>query len=173
MARWKLMTSHYLNLVIPAEWEFSAVQGGKSVRRRFPVPTYLDIRDPGQWTTSFSNGKPTAFGGNNDDAEGEIIVCHKGRGEPSDIAFVGDPTPDMMPIDDEAKAISDSFEAHWSYKPDTAEMSFSQSLVDTLESVLSKTPEPAKTATDPALLEVLASLAKGQAAIAEALSVRR
>ena len=129
MARWKLMTSHYLNTVIPTEWEYQETdrKTGRPKRTRFHVPALLDPNDPGCWTNKW---------GNKDNEEGECIVCHAGKGESGDIEFLGDPTPDMQPVDDEAREISASFEEHWKYKPDSAEQSYSQSLVDQFRSDL-------------------------------------
>jgi len=122
MARWKLMCSHYLN-VPGEEWEYQETDRntGRPIRRKFPVPRLLDIGDPSCWTNSW---------GNKDNADGEVIVCHEGKGESRDIVFYGDPTPDMVPVDDEAKEISASFEARWKVKPEGMAGDFSQSLVD-------------------------------------------
>ena len=47
MARWKLMTPHYLN-VEGETWEYTENdrQTGRPKRVQFPVPRLLDIRDP-------------------------------------------------------------------------------------------------------------------------------
>jgi hypothetical protein len=122
MARWKLMTSHYLN--VPNEiWEYAETDRttGKPIRRQFQVPKLLDVNDPHCWTNQW---------GNRDNAEGEIIVCHEGKGESRDQVFVGDPTPDMIPLDDEAKAISGAFETIWKIKPERVAGEYSQSLVE-------------------------------------------
>ena len=122
MARWKLINSHYLN--VPGEkWEYKELDRntGRERRIQIDVPRLLDPNDPGCWTNRW---------GNKDNADGEIVVCHAGKGDSHDIIFIGDPTPDMIPVDDEAKEISNSFAEHWRYKPDNADISFSQSLVD-------------------------------------------
>ena len=126
MARWKLACPHYLN-VQGVEWEYNETKNGKVNRKRFNVPRFLNTADPGDWTTKW---------GSKDDEEGEIIVCLEGKGERSDIAYIGDPTPDMIPVDDEARAISKTFEGRWAYKPETAEVDFSQSLVDKFEEAM-------------------------------------
>jgi hypothetical protein len=46
----------------------------------------------------------------NNVVDGKIIVCHAGKGEPRDIIFEGSPTPGMLPLDDEARAISGQFD---------------------------------------------------------------
>lgn len=124
MARWKLMTAHYLNTVLPNEWEYNETSRttGRPVRHKFAVPRLLDPADPGDWTSKW---------GNRDNSEGEIIVCLPGKGETNDIEFLGDPTPDMVPLDDEAREVSASFEDRWRYKPDTdTPGNYSQSIVD-------------------------------------------
>lgn len=122
MARWKLMTNHYLN--VPGnEWEYTENDRttGRPVRRKFPVPRLLSITDPQDWTNTW---------GNKDNADGEVVVCYEGKGEPRDIIFVGEPTPDMQPVDEEAAVISASFANKWATKPDFNPGEFSQSLVD-------------------------------------------
>jgi hypothetical protein len=82
--------------------------------------------------------------GPSNDLEGEIIVCIPGRGEHSDIEFIGDPTPEMIPVDDEAKAISARFEKHWGYKPDAEPGMYTQSLITDLQNkIIDKQSAPA------------------------------
>jgi hypothetical protein len=134
MARWKLMASHYLNVVEKIEWECKEVDRttGRERRKQITVPLHLDILDPSCWTNRWGNR--TAF----DPGEGEIVVCQPGTGQPTDMEFHGDPTPDMMPLDDEAKEISASFEHLWRYKPEGTETSFSQSLIDNFQAQMSE-----------------------------------
>ena len=122
MARWKLATSHYLNTP-GEEWEYTENDRttGRPRRTKFPVPRYLDIRDPMCWTNKW---------GNRDNEDGEIIVCWEGKGDASDIIFTGDPTPDMIPVDDEAKEISATFAARWDRRPEDVAGDYSQSLID-------------------------------------------
>lgn len=122
MARWKLMVAHYLN-VEGEEWEYTENdrKTGRPKRYKFPVPRHLDPRDPSCWTNAW---------GPKDNEEGEILVCYKGKGEASDIVFIGDPTPDMLPVDDEAREISASFEHKWKAKPEAMAGDYSQSLID-------------------------------------------
>lgn len=124
MARWKLMTAHYLHTVALNEWEYQETDRntGRPVRRKFIIPRLLNPLDPNDWTSRW---------GNRDNSEGEIIVCLPSKGESSDHEFLGDPTPDMIPMDDEAREISATFEDKWRYKPDTdTPGNFSQSIVD-------------------------------------------
>src|SRR5215831_19089147 len=97
MARWKLMAGHYIN-VPGTEWEHKETsrETGRQVRKVYAVPRHLDPKAPEDW-----NNWPM---GRHDD--GEIIVCHVGKGQPRDIEFTGPPTQDMEPLDDEARAIS-------------------------------------------------------------------
>jgi len=154
MARWKLMTSHYLNCR-DTEWEYKEVDRntGREKRKSIPVPRYLDISDSSDWTNSW---------GNKDNATGEIIVCHEGKGEPRDITFYGDPTPDMQPADDEAKAISASFADAWRYKPDTAEVGYSQSLIDRFEAEKAEVESKPQQIEIPGLGDLVAAMAASQ-----------
>ena len=144
MARWKLMTAHYLN-VAGTKWEYQEVSRvtGKQIRMQLPVPMYLDPRDPADYTHKWGRGE---------EGEGEIIVSRGPSSDPKDIIFVGDPTPDMVPLDDEAKAISATFTERWRYKPEGAPGSYSQSLVDQFQSAM------ADTSTKPAKVEGLDEL---------------
>lgn len=122
MARWKLMNAHYLN-VPGEEWEYmeNDRRTGRPQRTKFPVPRLLDPKDPTCWTNRW---------GSKDNEEGEIIVCADGKGDAHDITFYGDPTPDMVPVDDEAKAISAQFEMRWNSRPEDSAGDYSQSLID-------------------------------------------
>jgi len=122
MARWKLLTSHYLNTP-GEEWEYTENDRntGRPRRIKFPVPRLLDINDPSCWTNKW---------GGQGNEEGEVIVCYKDKGDSHDIIFTGDPTPDMVPIDDEAKVISAGFADIWRYKPESIGVDHSQSLID-------------------------------------------
>lgn len=122
MARWKLMVPHYLN-VRDEKWEYKEIDQttGREKRMQINVPRHLDPTDPQCWTSRW---------GNRDNQQGEIIVCHEGKGEPSDVVFFGDPTPDMMPMDDEARELTASFEKVWAYKPETDAVNYSQSMID-------------------------------------------
>lgn len=131
MARWKLLIPHYIN-VPGTEWEYQEVdrQTGRQKRKQFPVPMFLDPNDPQACNYSW---------GNRDNQEGEIVVCWEGRGESRDIVFVGNPTPDMVPVDDEAREISAGFEQIWKHKPDVDIGTFSQSLVDKFQIQMAET----------------------------------
>lgn len=120
--RWKLAAPHYLNTE-GVTWLYTEMdrKTGKQKRVEFPVPLYLNPHDAGDWNYTY---------GTADDAEGQIIVCHKGKGDGRDIVFIGDPTPDMVPLDDEARELSATFADRWRYKPEGTEGQYSQSLID-------------------------------------------
>ncbi len=112
MARWKLTAKHYLN-VPGTEWEYSQNNRttGKPMKVRFPVPTLLDPEDPNDWN----------YRANQD--EGEVIVAlAPDSAFPRDLIFLGAPTPDMFPLDDEAKSISAKFSKQWSGQLSTGEV---------------------------------------------------
>lgn len=166
MARWKLMTAHYLNTP-GEEWEYQETdrKTGRPKRTKFAVPRYLDPRDPTCWTERW---------GNKDNEEGEIIVCWEGQGNAHDIVFVGDPTPDMVPVDDEAREISATFEARWNFQPENADTDFSQSLVDKFQSELAEIQ--AKPVEVPGLAELttaIGEMAKTNQKLLEASVERR
>lgn len=146
MARWKLATPHYLNIE-GNKWEYQEVSRttGKTIRVQMPVPTFLDPRDPADYNYKWGRGG---------EDEGEIIVAQVGKAhEANDIIFTGDPTPDMIPLDDEAKTISASFEQQWKYKPETEYPgNYSQSLVDKFQI------DMAEAVTKPAKVEGLDTL---------------
>lgn len=100
MARWRLNTAHYL-WVPGTEWEYTEVSRdtGRQARTRFKVCLLLNPNDPADWKQR---------------NQGEITVCHEGKGnDRQDYPFIGDPTPDMEPLDDEAQAITDSLAKSW------------------------------------------------------------
>src|SRR5262245_52055330 len=96
MARWRLTQPQY-PAVAGTEWEYkkSDRETGRQTRKVYEVPLYLDPKDAADW---------------NYRSDESIIVTNKF--DPAfrrDIVFVGPPTPDMEPIDDEAKAISQKY----------------------------------------------------------------
>ena len=162
MARWKLATSHYLNTVKPAKWRYSELDqtSGETIEKEFHVPRMLDINDPRHWTNKW---------GNRDNPVGEIIVCQPGKGSPGDIEFLGDPTPDMLPQDEEAEAISATFADHWAWKPDAGEIPHSQSIVERMDT----TPQPVQIEGMAELVVMMAASQKTTADLVESLVRRR
>jgi hypothetical protein len=118
MARWRLLNAHYL--VVPGtEWEYKETDRntGKQARKVFQVPAFLDPKDPAD-----------------QNYPGDIIVCHEGTGHPKDIVFVGEPTPDMEPLDDEAQALTDSLKEKWVHPIESLSgVGYSQSILNDLE----------------------------------------
>lgn len=105
MARWRLINAHYLNTVEGVEWEYKETDRstGKMGRKIFNVPLYMDPRDPAD------HNYP-----------GEIIVATKSdKAFPKDIVIIGEPTPDMEAIDEEAEAISASLQDKWTHPIDS------------------------------------------------------
>lgn len=166
MARWKLMTPHYLK--VPGEkWEYTENDRttGRPKRIQFEVPRLLDPRDSSNWTRRW---------GRADNEDGEIVVCHKGKGEESDIEFIGDPSPDMVPVDDEAKEISAKFEKRWDAKPENMAGDFSQSLVDRFQNemaeIKAKPPEIPGMAD---LISAMKSMAESNQKVLETVTATR
>lgn len=88
MARWLLTQPHYIFTTELIEWEKIETDPitQRQNRKRYRVPLYIDL---------------------------DKTVC-QGGGMPGDVEFEGEPTPDMMPLDDEAKEISAGFSEKWS-----------------------------------------------------------
>lgn len=101
MARWRLTAPHYLN-VPGTEWEQRELNTttGKQARKVYAVPLHLDPSNPSDQTPPGS---------------GDIFVCHEGKGQGRDIVFIGPPTPDMEPLDDEARAITAEWAKKWNH----------------------------------------------------------
>lgn len=161
MARWKLATAHYL-MVEGTEWEYveNDRTTGRPIRKKFKVPRYLSPHDPADWTNSW---------GQKDAADGEVIVCREGKGQPRDIVFHSDPTPDMVPLDDEAKEESALWEGRWAYKPDDPNAAgFNQSLVDKF--MVELAPKPVEVSGLDALVAAMAAQTK---AMTELMSAGR
>lgn len=170
MARWKLDEAHYLFGYPPdledtvVEWEYKETDriNGRERRKRFKVPFYF---------------------------EAETIVCLEGKGQPTDSIFEGPPTPAMVPLDDEAKAISAQHSKSWIHPIESLPgQGFSASLLSGLERQLnelsSKMPAPSAAIADGVSKEefellkeqfaqLMAQNAELQAIKAEATPVRR
>ena len=124
MARWLLKQPHYIN-VPGTEWEYNEVDrtSGKQVRMRYAVPLYLDPNNPGD--RNYPEG---------------IIVAREGTKFPKDIVFLGEPTPDMEPLDEEAEAISATCSSKWIHPIESlsAEGGYGASLVTAFEQQIAK-----------------------------------
>lgn len=124
MARWRLQAAHYL--ACPGtEWEYKETDqaSGRQARKIYSVPRYLNPNDVGE--CNYPRGIE-------DYEEPCIVVCYEGKGKPKDIVFMGEPTPDMAPLDDEAIAISDSLRHKWKHPMENDQI-YSQSLLSSLE----------------------------------------
>lgn len=120
MARWKLMEAHYL-AVPGTEWEYKETnrETGRQARKVYEVPLYLDPKDPADWT---------------DRSEEAIIVTNKyDPAHARDLVFVGPPTPNMEPLDDEAQAISDKESSKWIHPIESLNMTYSESRLSEFE----------------------------------------
>jgi hypothetical protein len=103
------MQPHYLNVLCLAdgtegEWvkEETNRTTGRMSRHTYKVPVLLDTNNSQDFN----------------DPDG-IIVCLEGKGGPNDIAFFGNCTPDMEPLDDEAEEISASMRDKWNHPIDS------------------------------------------------------
>jgi len=132
MARWRLAVSHYIH-VDGTEWEYKEMDrvSGREVRKRFSVPRFLDVNDPLDWTEKVIGRDGSAIDGN-------IIVSDGLGAESSDIIFTGDPTPEMVPLDDAAAAISAKFAGRWKRAPDSPEGNYADGLVEQLQGEMLK-----------------------------------
>lgn len=117
MARWRLMQPHYLN-VPGTEWEYKEVDrtSGKQGRKVYVVPLHLHPENP-----------------SDHNYPGEIIVGQGKTASPKDIIFIGEPTPDMEPLDDEAQKITDACKPKWQHPIESLPGNYSASLISNLE----------------------------------------
>lgn len=124
MARWRLMTPHYLFTNPPTEWEQKETdrETGEERRVRYVVPKLLDTNDPKLYNSP----------------DGIIISDGKGQKERRDYVFLGDPTPDMEPVDEEAEKISASFRARWQHPIDSLPGQMGEDLIRSLEAKMSQ-----------------------------------
>ena len=148
MARWRLAAPHYLNTG-DTEWEYSEIDrtSGRPKRVKFAVPRLINPEDPSDWNYVYSKdgfGKPDS---------GECIVA-QGEHEPKDIVFIGDPTPDMVPLDDEAKAISAKHASKWKHPIE----SLSGTYADEMLKDLSKEMDEVRTKSTSAQVEGMSEL---------------
>lgn len=102
MARWRVTAKHYINAKQYGEdttWvrEETNRDTGRAFRRTFTVPLYIDPEDPGCINRNL----------------GFCVVATEGKEMPGDIILLGPPTPDMEPLDDEAKEITKAESVKW------------------------------------------------------------
>src|SRR5713226_7272223 len=103
MARWKLTAKHYLEALQfgqPSEWQREEinVQTGRAFRKTYPVPMFIDPDDP------FCINRTTGF----------CVIAMEGSAQPGDLECKNfKPTPDMEPLDEEARQLSEVERPHW------------------------------------------------------------
>lgn len=158
MARWKLTAPHYLN-VPGTEWEFVEVDTGtgKQVRHRHPVGLYLSPDDPGD-----------------QNRQGEVVVCHEGKGLAGDRIFIGPPTPEMEPLDDEARAITDKMRPLWNNF--SGSYGYGEGVLNDFQNQLTRAAmaqEPSNRKEIDDLKEQMAELQKQNAELARKVAGRR
>lgn len=107
MARWKLTEGHYIIAERDGsrpEWEYKEISRstGREIRKKFPVPMYLDPRIEEDWNYREDRGEEISG----------IIVTDGSNSKPKDILLIKNAkgqlpiTPGMDPLDDEARALS-------------------------------------------------------------------
>lgn len=103
MARWKLTAKHYLHANQygqPTEWQREEVntQTGRTFRKSYKVPMLIDPEDP------FCINRIVGY----------CVIATIGSAQPGDIeVFDFKPTPDMEPLDEEARAMSEAERPNW------------------------------------------------------------
>jgi hypothetical protein len=178
MARWLLTEPHYLN--VPGnKWEYKETDRftGKQLRKELPVPMLLDNRDEADWNYTPKSGPFEAESGLEVFDSFGIVVCHAGKGKGRDIVFVGPPTPGMLPIDHEAKAISNKEKVKWKHPIEDLPGTYSENLLASLQGkvadAMSKIALPASDSKMDALIASIAAMADQNAKLIAALSSRR
>lgn len=122
MARYRLAAPHYLN-VEGSSWEYKEVDRttGRQKRTMFPVPQHLDPDNPADW--NYVYGKDS----------GEIIVTDKFSDDfPKDIVFTGEPTPDMVPLDEIAKATIAKLAPKWKHPIESLTTTYADAMLKDL-----------------------------------------
>lgn len=149
MARWRLTQPHYLNTIPAAKYRYEETDRDTGERniQEYEVPRLLDPNSPKDCRS-----------------KGDCVVCDGTGIERGDWIFIGDPTPDMEPLDDTARAISDSFKDRWARPIDDlpTQGGFSSTLLANFEKQLAEAvarsgsiqPTPIK-GVDPAEFETL------------------
>lgn len=169
MARWKLKCSHYLITATPAVWEQKEIDrgSGKEVRKKYQVPALFDINDPSHWNVQYR-------GHNGQVVDGDIVVCDGADPQPGDIIFVGQPTPDMEPLDEAAEKKSAEYASKWNHPIDSLPGTFGDSLIAGLQAQIadakSKSQAETKIAGMDELLAGIKSMMETNAALIAALT---
>jgi hypothetical protein len=103
MARWRVNAKHYVmaeQYGEPTEWVREEVNRdtGRAFRKTYKVPLFVDPEDPLCCNR-----------------EGMCVLATAKTAKPGDIVFLPPaiPTPDMEPLDDEARTITKEWEPKW------------------------------------------------------------
>lgn len=148
MARWRLAAPHYLN-VEGCVWEYKEVDrtSGRQKTTKFPVPTHLDPDQPADWNYVYGRD------------QGEIIVANKASDNTKDIIFAGEPTPDMVPLDDEAKAISAAMAPKWKHPIESLSGTYADAMLKDLSEEVAAVRSKSASAQVEGMAELLTAMA--------------
>lgn len=166
--RWRLMSAHYLNVPeLPdgtkVEWEHKETNmaNGRSVRKLFSVPILLNPADAADCNYP-----------------GELIVTSFVEGariQSRDYIFIGDPTPEMEPMNEEAQAITDQFRSKWDHPIDglatsgnlnPQEEAFFKNMMAAFSGAIQQAQQPNTALKDNELIEMKDRVAKLEAMLA-------
>lgn len=135
MARWKLTEAHYLK-VPGTQWEYNSIdrRTGRPKREIFSVPLQLDPKSIDDLT---KYGQPDPTFPSRDVEDYIIVVTDTAGVNQRDVVFEGKPTPGMLPLDDDAKAITAAcskgmWEPTAGTDDDSARASLSNKVIDDL-----------------------------------------
>ncbi len=135
MARWKLTEAHYLKVPGTA-WEYNSIdrRTGRPKREVFQVPLQLDPKSIDDLT---KHGQPDPAYPSRDIEDFIIIVTDTAGVNQRDVLFEGKPTPGMLPLDDDAKAITaECAKGIWKPTPgtddDSQRVSYANTVIDDL-----------------------------------------
>ncbi len=135
MARWKLTEAHYLK-VPGIAWEYNSIdrRTGRPKREVFPVPLQLDPKSIDDLT---KHGQPDPAYPSRDIEDYILVVTDTAGVNQRDVVFEGKPTPGMLPLDDEAKAITaECSQGLWNPTPgvddESQRASLSNQIIDAL-----------------------------------------
>ena len=166
MARWKLNNEHYLKVTQfgePTEWvrEETNRETGRTFRKVYPVPMYINPKDP------LSCNR-----------EGVCVVATAGSEHAGDLIIVEPfhPTPDMEPLDDEAEEITEKYRAKWINPIEGLPLNgedFSASLLQSLERKLNEAAAKPALAPSSELSDLKAMIAQQQAQIQQLMASKQ
>ena len=156
MARWKLTAKHYLQALQfgqPSEWQREEinVQTGRAFRKTYPVPMYIDPDDP------YCINRNVGY----------CVIATEGSNQPGDLIVSNfKPTPDMEPLDEEARAMSEAERPHWVNPIDglspTMGEDFANQLLAALQQQMNKTALTPGQAANSAEVSNLSALVAAQ-----------